>query len=285
MDEAKPGHTVEFHGLKGAAHLNGTKGTLVEFLKKEQRWSVRCQLDNKKVKAKPDNLILQRHVGSGSGRPIIGGDYTPEQASRHFVATTIPSSGFLPTGGLPTGGLPIGGPTINPSGWAKGLSQKDQYEWFSNCYQMRCDDDYQWGGGNLHGPYDPEATPQSIADDFLVYCLLAHRSKAVPQHGWDWPAFLRIAANLVAFAFEKSDAKERWGSENVFQAHMGGRSLRFTGMEIYKSPVDQPVDSPEHLAAERVVQSNNVEELKNQVGGTEAWATFVEDLGRCRRFA
>ena len=35
--------------------------------------------------------------------------------------------------------------------WAKGLQPPDLYEWFSNCYQMRCDDDYCWGGGNLHG--------------------------------------------------------------------------------------------------------------------------------------
>jgi hypothetical protein len=26
--------------------------------------------------------------------------------------------------------------------WAKGLTEADQYEWLSNCYQMRCDDDY-----------------------------------------------------------------------------------------------------------------------------------------------
>jgi len=41
MEGAKPGHTVKFHGLKGAAHLNGTEGTLVKFIKKESRWSVR----------------------------------------------------------------------------------------------------------------------------------------------------------------------------------------------------------------------------------------------------
>ena len=40
MDKAKPGHAVEFHGLVGAAHLNGTRGHLVNFLKTEQRWAV-----------------------------------------------------------------------------------------------------------------------------------------------------------------------------------------------------------------------------------------------------
>jgi len=47
----------------------------------------------------------------------------------------------------------------NPNAWSDGLSQKDQYEWLLNYYQMRCDDDYTWGGCNLHGPYNPDATP------------------------------------------------------------------------------------------------------------------------------
>uniref|UniRef100_A0A7S3VG69 Uncharacterized protein n=1 Tax=Chaetoceros debilis TaxID=122233 RepID=A0A7S3VG69_9STRA len=59
MENAKPGHSVQFHGLKGAAHLNGTQGHLIQFLKKEQRWSVRCDDDDQVqvvVKAKPENL-------------------------------------------------------------------------------------------------------------------------------------------------------------------------------------------------------------------------------------
>lgn len=275
MDTAKPGHTVEFQGLKGAAHLNGTKGTLVKFLKKEQRWSVRCELDNKVVNAKSDKLILQR---SSSRHPVIGGDLTPEQASRLGLdLRPSVSVASAPVGG---NGVP-GGPAV-PSAWTNGFSQKDQYEWLSNCYQMRCDDDYQWGGCNLHGPYNPDATPQSIADDFLVYCILALRSKTIPS-GWDWQAFLKAAAKFVTCAFEKADAKERWGSENVFEAQMGGRSLRFTGMEIYKSPVDRPGDSQEQIKAEGEVRSNK-KKVQNQVGGTEAWATLVQDLGQCGRF-
>lgn len=57
MEGLKPGHAVEFHGLKGAAHLNGTRGHLVKFLKKEQRWAVRCDNDDASlVNAKPENL-------------------------------------------------------------------------------------------------------------------------------------------------------------------------------------------------------------------------------------
>ena len=68
--------------------------------------------------------------------------------------------------------------------WANGLKPPDLYEWFSNCYQMRCDDNYVFQG-DLGGPYDPDADGQSIALDFLVFCLLAARNKAVPAN-WDW---------------------------------------------------------------------------------------------------
>lgn len=56
MENAKPGHTVEFHGLKGAAHLNGTSGHLVRYLSDEQRWAVRCDDTYEIVNAKPANL-------------------------------------------------------------------------------------------------------------------------------------------------------------------------------------------------------------------------------------
>lgn len=56
MDSAKPGHSVEFRGLKRAVRLNGTRGRLVEFLKNEQRWAVRCHDDHEIVNAKPANL-------------------------------------------------------------------------------------------------------------------------------------------------------------------------------------------------------------------------------------
>ena len=57
MEGAKPGHAVEFQGLKGAAHLNGTKGRIIKFDKKEQRWCV--QSDDERygtVKVKAVNL-------------------------------------------------------------------------------------------------------------------------------------------------------------------------------------------------------------------------------------
>ena len=252
MERARPGHTVEFQGLQAATHLNGTRGTLSDFRRNLGRWSVRCDgVDRKMVTAKPENLKL-----------IAENTRTAESAMRSFPGMTGDSSGR--------------------STWANGLSTADQYEWFSNCYQMRCDDDYTWGGGDLHGPYNPEASPDSIAHDLMVYCLLAKRCHAVPND-WDWPAFLRKAAEFVPYAFEKSDAKERWGGENVFAATMGGRSLRYTGEQIYVRSVQDPERSTQHIDAERDVNERE-RQVQNELGGASAWETFVSDLGRSRRF-
>ena len=37
------------------------------------------------------------------------------------------------------------------------------------------------------------------------------------------------------FAFEKADAKDKYGGENIFQVTFGGRSLRFTAEMVYSS--------------------------------------------------
>ena len=52
---------------KGAAHLNGTEGTLVKFIKKESRWSVRTD-DNTIVNAKPCTIQFFYDPSWWSGR-------------------------------------------------------------------------------------------------------------------------------------------------------------------------------------------------------------------------
>mmetsp|Transcript_48936 Transcript_48936/g.59016 ORF Transcript_48936/g.59016 Transcript_48936/m.59016 type:complete len:222 (+) Transcript_48936:35-700(+) len=83
MDNAKPGHDVEFHGLKGAAHLNGKIGHLVEFLEKEQRWAVRCDdEDYQVVNAKPANLKRVGDVKEGPEvfvHPLTGQYMVPKK--------------------------------------------------------------------------------------------------------------------------------------------------------------------------------------------------------------
>ena len=57
INNLKAGHSVEFYGLKSATHLNGTRATVIKFVKKQWRWSVQCKFNNKLVHAKSDNLI------------------------------------------------------------------------------------------------------------------------------------------------------------------------------------------------------------------------------------
>jgi len=167
--------------------------------------------------------------------------------------------------------------------WSVGLSKADQYEWLSNCYQMRCDDDYALGGGYLHGPYDAHADPESLTTDFIVFCLLAKRGKVLPAD-WSWSQFLAKASHHVAFAFEPSDAQERWGRESVFSVAMGGRSLRYTAEKIYRNSCQAGGLSRETKRAQREAEMDSTRVL-NEIGGREVWDEFTDDILNRRTFA
>ena len=135
------------------------------------------------------------------------------------------------------------------------------------------------GGCYLHGPYDPDADIESIAQDFLVFCLLAARREVLPA-GWDWTAFFKVAAKFAGFAFEKSDAQTRWGSENVFSEMMGGRSLRATAVSVYGSNAQDQKRSTQEKAAKKHADlwldagdGNN--KYLEEVGGLKVWCSFV----------
>lgn len=64
-----------------------------------------------------------------------------------------------------------------PADWIKGLSKSAASEWLVDCYRMRVDDDFAWGGGKQHGLYHPQCTPKSMAADFFMFAQLA------AQHG------------------------------------------------------------------------------------------------------
>eukprot|EP00899_Mesostigma_viride_P000599 jgi/Mesvir1/1053/Mv17576-RA.1 len=169
--------------------------------------------------------------------------------------------------------------------WSEGLTPTAQREWLIDCYRMRVDDLYVWGGGQLRGLYDPERTAVSIARHFLLFCKLAAQQGVVPRRGWDWAEFLTCARSRLAFAFEKKDAQDKYGGENVFDAAvLGGRSLRFTGETVYGSGAG----SGETSAQEREVDAaigDDMEELWEQperfrdVGGIEIWLELVAELG------
>lgn len=175
------------------------------------------------------------------------------------------------------------------SSWSQGLSKLAAYEWFIDCYRMRLDDDYVWGGGNLHGLYNSDTTEETIVADFLTFCKLAMCNNALPLC-WDWLFFLEKHGNLLCFAFEKSDAKEKYGKENIFLAAMGGRSLRFTAEIIYGCSMEAQEESETHqkvlaildplIFSEKglkfAIQKNP--HLFHDVGGISVWLKLLRDV-------
>lgn len=142
-------------------------------------------------------------------------------------------------------------------------------------------------GGQLRGLYDPDSTTESILEDFLLFCKLAVMHSVVPP-GWSWSKFLTAAAKLLPYAFEKSDAQEKWGGENVFAAAMGGRSLRYTGEVVYGSSTmgggEQPQEARElhrqvmgHWGV-LVSGSPEGEAVFADVGGVAAWRKLHSSL-------
>ncbi len=178
---------------------------------------------------------------------------------------------------------------LSPYAWSVGLSPPDLYEWITNCYQLRCDDDYVWGGCYLHGPYLCEASAQSIAEDFIIFCVLAQDAGVIPQN-WNWKEFLNIAYKFAGYGFEKSDAQERWGNENVFMGALGGRSLRYTGSVVYGTGAQEQAFPPTagdkkfavYQRAKRGARKWENSEFFDKIGGLNIWTDFVTALAGIR---
>eukprot|EP00984_Skeletonema_dohrnii_P009028 scaffold3387_cov122-Skeletonema_dohrnii-CCMP3373.AAC.2 len=95
MENAKPGQAVELHGLQGAAHLNGTRGHLVRFLRDEQRWVVSCEGDDYKVvNVKPANLKRAEPKKEYFVHPVTGQIMVPRTTSAPVTDTSIVSEGI-----------------------------------------------------------------------------------------------------------------------------------------------------------------------------------------------
>ena len=180
-----------------------------------------------------------------------------------------------------------------PDAWMQGLSEAKQHEWLVDCYRMRLDDDYAWGGCNLHGIYDPDATKLSVMCDFLEFLILATRKRVLTLPSLArWTALLSTAAQLVPYAFEKDDAAKKWGSENVFNVVTGGRSLRYTGELVYGSSImagseQDPIHSEVHEAVTTALMDQDEDAtpafeanrgLFESVGGVSAWMNFYQQL-------
>lgn len=181
---------------------------------------------------------------------------------------------------VPPGGLAM----PQPTSWSQGFpSPNKMYEWFVDCYRMRVDDDYAWGGGNCHGIYNPERTKDDVIADLLIFAKLSMKNNVIPQD-WSWQSFFDQALRLVPYAFEKSDAKEKYGGENVFSAMTGGRSLRLTGEAIYCTSVTSQEESELYEQVyEKVMKAFDRNPFRNEalfadVGGMQVWKKFKSDL-------
>ena len=158
--------------------------------------------------------------------------------------------------------------------WFDSISPTDHYEWLTNCYMLRCDDDYAFGGCYLHGPYNPDADVNSITEDFLCFCLLAKRNKVIPQN-WNWAAFLKAAGKWAGFAFEKSDATERWGP-------MAGMALRIAAERVYGCSAYDGESECQNLALQHAEAPINTNQYVAEVGGKNAWNAFKSSLRSTR---
>ncbi|KNE64928.1 hypothetical protein AMAG_10593 [Allomyces macrogynus ATCC 38327] len=116
-----------------------------------------------------------------------------------------------------------------PARWTD-MTPDEAAEWFVDCFRLRMDDDAVWAHCKYHNVYF--RSPLATVREFLVFCTLAVERDVAPPY-LPWPLVLAKANKMLVFAFEKSDAAEKYGSENVFAELLGGRSLRATGIAIY----------------------------------------------------
>lgn len=127
----------------------------------------------------------------------------------------------------------------------------------------------------------------------------------VVPRGWDWARFLQAAAGLLPYAFEKSDAKDKWGGENVFAAMLGGRSLRATAEAVLGSSCmsgaeqdpaagelqEQLLDEIDGRLGELLARSAETQlqqeaaALLGDVGGAAPWRQLLQALRRSVRDA
>lgn len=197
------GRRVVLHGLASRPDLNHRRGAVVGYDGAAQRYAVRVKPTGKH----PEAASVRVKAANLHAMPLAVREVAP----------------------------------VKPYGWVKDFRADAAYEWLCDCYRLRCDDDYAYGGCYLHGPYDPGTTAEMLLLDFAVFVKLAVARGAIPAPGklpwdWSWGDFLAKASRHIRFAFEKSDADEKYGSENIFSGAMGGRSLRFTAELVIGSP-------------------------------------------------
>eukprot|EP00698_Gefionella_okellyi_P022497 TRINITY_DN7468_c0_g1_i2.p2 TRINITY_DN7468_c0_g1~~TRINITY_DN7468_c0_g1_i2.p2 ORF type:complete len:120 (-),score=30.53 TRINITY_DN7468_c0_g1_i2:66-425(-) len=110
---------------------------------------------------------------------------------------------------------------------------------------------------------------------------MASRNHVLPV-GWDWDACLKVASGLLKYAFEKSDAQEKYGGENVFAVIMGGRSLRYTAEHVLGSGAQGEQSDTVQNLIEKIDNNQhkmwNMPKLFKDVGGLAVWKGLLQRL-------
>jgi len=187
--------------------------------------------------------------------------------------------------------------------WAKGQSPAEAAEWLVDCCRLRACDVIERGGVHS-GIFTPAEIlcGHSVVWDLLIFSKLAVISGALPKN-WSWPLFFDAAAELMPFAFDRDDARSKYGREDVFYGILGigsGRSLRYTaaliwGFDLASSANDsaegQRVAADVKAAAPGaggalkwgVTYAEYKPELFDEVGGAAAWVDLERKVGEAVR--
>jgi len=190
----------------------------------------------------------------------------------------------------------------NEQAWFDTHGSYRSAEWIVDCYRMRADDDVAWGSMNFHGLYEIGMSSPSdshtkafiIVKDFLKFFKLGIRNEVIPPSKFNFALCIGyFAPNLLVYAFEKEDAKIKWGRENVFST---GPSLRRTAETIYgfscmaedsdaeAQEQEERVEREVSEILERQLDASNFdaseEAIFENVGGKTLWTGLFHSLFR-----
>ena len=181
--------------------------------------------------------------------------------------------------------------------WANQMSESKHESWMLDVYRMRTHDNVQWAANYNRGIYKimqirqetgcSETTNSQkfiLFKDFLKFNLLLAKRDCLPD-SFDYPKFLTLAKDLLQYHFEKADAKQKYGDENVFSKDP---SLRRQGEHIYGFSTmarEQEAESYHKDLDEMIEKAINEKNfigsdmsIFEKIGGNMIWFDFEKGL-------